>query len=59
MFFHILFLVEVNTNVREYSQAMESFKQKTGNSDIDNWDESAVFGKTKELGNFVTQGKFF
>ena len=50
-------LVEVKNNVTEYSNAVEDFKKKGGSSDIDNFDETAILGKTKELGAFVTLGK--
>jgi len=45
--------VAVNTYLKEYKSALDEFNKMSGGMDIDNYDESHVLGKTKDLGAFV------
>jgi len=45
--------VEVKSYINEYKTALDDFNKLSGGVDIDNYDESQILGKTKELGSFV------
>jgi len=45
--------VEVKTYINDYKSALDDFNKLSGGVDIDNYDESQILGKTKELGSFV------
>eukprot|EP01117_Protostelium_nocturnum_P005314 TRINITY_DN1934_c0_g1_i2.p1 TRINITY_DN1934_c0_g1~~TRINITY_DN1934_c0_g1_i2.p1 ORF type:complete len:631 (-),score=160.07 TRINITY_DN1934_c0_g1_i2:54-1946(-) len=43
----------VNSHLKEYKATMDDFKKMSGGMDIENYDESQVLGRTKDLGSFV------
>eukprot|EP01114_Cavostelium_apophysatum_P002585 TRINITY_DN12296_c0_g1_i1.p1 TRINITY_DN12296_c0_g1~~TRINITY_DN12296_c0_g1_i1.p1 ORF type:complete len:628 (+),score=163.71 TRINITY_DN12296_c0_g1_i1:113-1996(+) len=46
--------VAVNTYLKEYQGAVDEFNKMSGGVDIDQYDESQLLGKTKDLGSFVS-----
>ena len=43
----------MNTYLKEYKTALDEFNKMSGGMDIDNYDDSQLLGKTKDLGAFV------
>ncbi|PRP74428.1 hypothetical protein PROFUN_06557 [Planoprotostelium fungivorum] len=45
--------VAINTYLKEYKSTLDDFNKMSGGMDIDNYDESQILGRTKDLGSFV------
>jgi len=45
--------VAVSTYLKEYKTTLDDFNKMSGGMDIDNYDESQILGRTKDLGTFV------